>query len=408
MKPFFNEKIEKESINCPFFTKNDSVSKSLIFQEKKLNQLIIKTTNNQIDLNQMRRIELFPTEIQRKILITWFNDSIFIHNLTVDKIKRTNIRSNSWMKDFSIERNYCELCKSFTVKSIEYCVKCGTRTILKKDTTIKNIVKSTPEYIIINSIKNVLSSNSAEFKSKKKLISDSIVIDKNSIEIGVNELKIFNQTISCAESISEVIECDPQIEYNFKTKRFFIYIPNRRIQKKIISLDPGNKTFLTGYDPSNGDCIEFNNRINSLKRLSDKIKSMEYNNISKRKIQKQHNKISNLISDVQWKFVTYLTKNYDEIIIPQFYNQEMHNRDDYNRHDEFLSKLSQKCKKLNIKLVIMDESYTTKTCGYCGIINKKITLSDRIFNCVDKSCQIQNIDRDYHAARNIFLKTKFQ
>jgi putative transposase len=49
---------------------------------------------------------------------------------------------------------------------------------------------------------------------------------------------------------------------------------------------------------------------------------------------------------------------------------------------------------------IIDEYYTTKTCGNCGNINNFVGNSD-IFWC--PCCKIE-MHRDYQAARNIYLK----
>ena len=46
------------------------------------------------------------------------------------------------------------------------------------------------------------------------------------------------------------------------------------------------------------------------------------------------------------------------------------------------------------------EEYTSKTCGKCGFINKKLG-ANKIFNC--NKCKLQ-IDRDLNGARNILLK----
>jgi hypothetical protein len=59
-----------------------------------------------------------------------------------------------------------------------------------------------------------------------------------------------------------------------------------------------------------------------------------------------------------------------------------------------------KSKKYNYQLIIVDESYTTKTCGCCGMINNFIGNSN-IFWC--SSCKIE-LERDYQAARNILIK----
>jgi transposase len=51
------------------------------------------------------------------------------------------------------------------------------------------------------------------------------------------------------------------------------------------------------------------------------------------------------------------------------------------------------------KLIIVDESYTSCTCGVCGIINN--TKGKEVFDC--SNCLL-SIDRDATGSRNILIK----
>ena len=65
----------------------------------------------------------------------------------------------------------------------------------------------------------------------------------------------------------------------------------------------------------------------------------------------------------------------------------------------FKEKLKWKCDTYRKKLVIVDESYTSCTCGMCGKINN--TGSNEVFHCV--YCGVE-LDRDVQGSRNILLK----
>ena len=52
------------------------------------------------------------------------------------------------------------------------------------------------------------------------------------------------------------------------------------------------------------------------------------------------------------------------------------------------------------RVVICTEEYTSKTCGFCGYIHKKLGGS-KVFCC--PQCKT-NLDRDINGARNILLR----
>jgi putative transposase len=51
--------------------------------------------------------------------------------------------------------------------------------------------------------------------------------------------------------------------------------------------------------------------------------------------------------------------------------------------------------------MIVDESYTSKTCGKCGTLNENLK-SKKVFKC--NECDLL-IDRDINGARNILIRT---
>lgn len=50
---------------------------------------------------------------------------------------------------------------------------------------------------------------------------------------------------------------------------------------------------------------------------------------------------------------------------------------------------------------IVDESYTSKTCGSCGMLHHSLA-ANKIFRC--KNCKVI-MDRDVNGARNILIKS---
>ncbi len=189
----------------------------------------------------------------------------------------------------------------------------------------------------------------------------------------------------------------------------------RNIDGNIIALDPGIRTFITGYSLT--DIITFGDKctekIFSLLLTHDKLiildthTQKEKDNINEYK-KKLRYKVQCMIDDMHWKTIKYLTSNYSIIICPRFETKNMMKKlsKENNRKlaalsfFKFQERLKYKCKVNNRKLIVMNESYTSRTCSVCGYLNSK--CSKKEFNC--KSCNF-NIDRDINGSRNIMIKT---
>ena len=68
-------------------------------------------------------------------------------------------------------------------------------------------------------------------------------------------------------------------------------------------------------------------------------------------------------------------------------------------HYAFRQKLLQRAEEKKNHIIIIDEAYTSKTCGRCGNIKKNLNGS-KTYKC--KKCDLE-IDRDINGARNIML-----
>jgi len=216
---------------------------------------------------------------------------------------------------------------------------------------------------------------------------------------------------------------------------YYILIPKEKefiIDKEkkydIVSLDPGVRTFQSFYTPDGivGDLgnqqlknkiMKYENKIDTLKSISQKIKNKGTNSKIKRKLMKIEKrcfklktKASNIIKDFQWKISSFLCKTYKTILLPVFKSQELKNNlnSKNNRlldilsHFKFQEKMKYQSIKYGCDLKIVTEECTTKTCGRCGCINNFIG-SSKIFWC--NKCNI-TLERDYQAARNILIKFK--
>ena len=121
-------------------------------------------------------------------------------------------------------------------------------------------------------------------------------------------------------------------------------------------------------------------------------------------------KITNMVTDLHWKTASFLTRRYKVILLPTFEVKPMSmknpnkktNREMYNlAHYRFKLRLKQKALENNCTVINCCESYTTKTCGSCGVCNENVG-SKKIFTC--NICSASPLNRDLNGSRNIFIR----
>ena len=217
-----------------------------------------------------------------------------------------------------------------------------------------------------------------------------------------------------------------EIIYEKETNRYFIHCPvdrnwfpeeDRRSSEnqakplssngnQIIALDPGIRKFLVGYDPNGKAFFMGEGACNKLTKLLLEVDKMK----SRKKKLRRWKKIKNLIEELHWKIALFLVKNYDKILLPDFRTSQMVKKSkklckqtkrlmNMFSFYKFKEKLKYKCSVYGKKLYIVDESFTSKTCGSCGSMNDM--KGKEVYKC--KSCGLE-VDRDINGSRNILLK----
>jgi len=191
--------------------------------------------------------------------------------------------------------------------------------------------------------------------------------------------------------------------------------------EKVIALDPGNRTFLTGYD---GETVlevgkKDIGRINRLCSHLDELMSKISKSPSKRKrfkmrksAQRLRCKIQNLVGDLHRKTSRFLVDNYKVIFLPTFETSQMvlkktrkiKSKTARNiltwAHDKWAQHLTQMAARHNTLVVRCNESYTSKTCPQCGHIHAHLG-GNKKFKCPECG---YIADRDRNGARNIMIR----
>lgn len=255
---------------------------------------------------------------------------------------------------------------------------------------------------------------------KKKSLSESIVITKKNIKRNTfypRSLGILGNTNLMSEGDTRLVKTQSGFYFHILVKS---KVENQDNRFNVIALDPGVRTFMTGYSPDLGIEIA-NSDINKIYRLGmmrDKLVS-KMTNVESRKRQKLKkawfrvsDKIKHLRDEVHWKTINWLVTNFKNVLIPEFSVSNMVTKNNRKLHKKtvrqmlswshylFRKRLIQKAIVTGTNIWVTNESYTSKTCTNCGFEHTKLGGS-KVFKC--PNCNVI-IDRDYNGARNILLR----
>ena len=178
----------------------------------------------------------------------------------------------------------------------------------------------------------------------------------------------------------------------------------------LVSCDPGVRTFLSCYSPT-GHVTSIGEAANQdLYRLLEHADKLKAEQAPERDIRLINRKIRNMCNDLHWKAAKFLASNYKVILLPHFRTAEMLRGRKLSKRTkrqmqafsffQFKEKLAFQCHKYKSHLVLVEEDYTSKTCGACGEVKWDLK-GEKTFTC--DSCRVV-LDRDENGARNILLK----
>jgi len=386
---------------------------------------------------RQKKIKIYPNKEQKKILNNWFGTSRFVYNRLLNAINDPSEYYKTFNNDedpLKYEVNLSQLFNEFDYMNF-YSMR--NHYVTKKNNNhLYNWEFETPKDIRAGSLKQLISNfksaftnkrkqNIVDFKIKyksKKNIHKSITIPKYTIKINKKSINIFSTFIKeplKVKSRTQKQLKDIKIEHDCKLiydgLGFFLLVPykkkvkTKKDKKKIVALDPGVRTFQTGY--SKDRYFKSESRTKILKKYYKKIDILKSLRKGRKAVLKLGAKIRNTVNDIHWKTINYLTKKYNDVLLPNFESQEMCKKRQLNKstnrifmslqHYKFKQRLIDKTKEtINFRVHIVREDYTSKTCTNCGNINNNLK-GKKIYTC--ENCSL-SIDRDINGARNILLK----
>ena len=398
--------------------KNTSKTKK-ITKKVKEEVIVPVATEEEPYLIKVKQIKILPTERQDRILQKWFTSFIKMYNEALKYMKRSKIysfgkvRKNTYNIKQDIIRNSItnnESKTQFGSHELDLAIKMAC-TAYK--TSFENLKKKHIKHFRIKYWK---------YNRKVKVIKLEKSLFKDEIFKG-NKIGVLKGYYNNDEFKFKEIQGECTLKYNDFTKEYVLHAPvkyypiNPDKPNKIISLDPGIRTFLTGISENKVIKIGDNlgDKISKLLLKIDEVRS--HKNMFKRNRQKKEyklsTKITNCINEMHWKTIKYLTKNYKTILIGDMSCKSIVSNETSVLSDmtkrialrmklyEFRQRLSNACKGRGNNYKCVDESYTSKVCSCCGFIKEDLG-GDKVYNC-DK-CKKQ-ICRDTNGARNIYLKS---
>jgi len=388
------------------------------------------------DAIRIIKIKLNPTPAQKKIFNRWAGTTRYVYNklLNIMKLDPTLDSINGYQ---DLSKRYISSTNSDIIEEWE------EKYYYKSDNYIFDWELLTPKDIRKGALRDIQKANTTiwanikagnikhfELKERKKkdMNEQSMEIPKLAIQIKKSGIFIYKRFLPSIIKIAKrslngislkkiTHDCRLKKENN----NWYLCIPvdiknkTKPRKERVCALDPGVRKFQTIYSEENITIIEPNKeRINKLQARLDLFQGLR----AKKKISKQsydrrrskiQEKLNNLINEMHYKTISYLTKNYTSILLPSFETQEMVKNPalpsnvkrkmiNYSFY-KFQQRLQHKCNVIkNCNLKIVNESYTSQTCGYCGYLNK---TSDEQITCGE--CN-KTYDRDINGSRNILLK----
>ncbi len=224
---------------------------------------------------------------------------------------------------------------------------------------------------------------------------------------------------------------DGSTELTYNKGRWFAHFPVETEvgaeftqSQRMIALDPGVRTFMTGFDGNefsefgSGDFARIAKlcaRLDKIKSRHDKAKGRQFKHLRyclRQAMEKLRTKIKNLRSELHKQVASYLARTYDVIFLPTFETSQMVVRKKRKLKNktarammtwafyQFSRTLEHLCNRYGSKLVRVTEEYTSKTCTKCGHVHRKLG-GNKKFKCPECGYEIP---RDFNGALGILLK----
>ena len=379
--------------------------------EEIVNNLKKKTTKlNKEQAEKAIKIRIFPDSNQKQTLKKWFGVRRWIYN------KCLHIMKENYKNKIKTTQ---KMLRKLVINEINY--KHENQWMLDfeydlRDEAMRDMLK--------NLTSNIAKGKGFDLKFKSKKEKETLIVlskkwnKKNNFYSSIFKPK----NMKSSEPLPEILEYSSRL-IKTETKKYYFCLPaplvlseNQAPENSMIFIDPGVKTFITGYDPS-GKIITWGERdVGRISRLLHYQRKLQ-SKIRQSKIKKNSWRIANLkigenirnlVTELHKKLSKWLCENYENIYLPRL---NFHNCKNLNRkskaklaslsHCKFLERLKDKTREYSkVNFYEVNEAYTSKTCSDCGYQKENLKNNDT-YDC--DNCHIK-IGRDINASKNIMQR----
>lgn len=367
------------------------------------------------------KVRIHPTKRQKTVLRQWTGTCRYVYNKVLAYINEEKPKYVNFYK----LRNAFVIAKGNDLEEWELKVPKEVRAYAVKELVTAHKACFT----------NKKNGNITKFKIgfRRKGISYPLTIQKQSICIQKNrtktriKIKVYTRTLGvlrvtqdkCFKNMKVI---DKASKIYLERGRWYLSIPVTKTCKsispknEICALDPGIRKFQVVFSEKEVLKVKANSKVRDkyMAKLSLLQRLRSKGRLSKHRFKRHYSKVqrrlSNLVRDMHYKLISYLTSTYKTIFLPSFESQKLVKvvRGKKCRrillgdnHYKFKERLKDKCKLLrDCQVIIVTEEYTSKTCGRCGELTD--VGGSETFKC--RLCDL-TVDRDINGARNIFLKS---
>jgi putative transposase len=386
-----------------------------------------------------RKLQLFPTTAQKATMKMWLAGARFAYNLGVEHVNKTHrwglksVRDGARVTDEEWEKNAPP-----HLKKVPYKIRASALLdIPKACATLK--------------AKEGSMHRTLKFRTERDH-SYSVTLEHARLNTATNRSMwspIFGTTknrnvmaVESGKSLPAKFSHDCRLVYERLSQKFFLCIPESLVavapaslnsgrRGAILAIDPGIRTFVTGYDPVQQmvfKCGNVGGRKNGetkgtellgwLARKSDRLlaKSKIVHGRHRRRIRavatRIRERIRHLVEELHHKLALEICRSYEVVLLPKFSAKHIACRKTRVIGKRSARKMMQmapyrfrqtllhKSREYGTIIILCDEYWTSKTCGVCGMIDPNLKDA-KIFNC--PHCRVIT-DRDTNGARNILLR----